>query len=177
MKPAYLRIIIICLIFSMGLSPFEIQAVQASSQSSWPIIDTLLIVGGLENPVHITNAGDGSGRLFVVEQRGRIRILENNVVQSTFLDISDRVRSPSNGGGTEEGLLSVAFPPGFGSGKPYFYVYYTLQSGDNRLSRFTVSGNPNLADPGSEMTILGVEIQITTHRIQDHFWEKCCALM
>lgn len=154
MKPKQLWIILFCLILSVGFSPFENKDVQAGNQSSWPIIDTNLIVGGLEDPVHITNAGDGSGRLFVVEQRGRIRIIVNNAVQSTFLDISDRVRSPATVGGTEEGLLSVAFPPGFGIGKPYFYVYYTLLNGDNRVSRFTVSGNPNLADPASERTIL-----------------------
>lgn len=125
-------------------------AVRASGQASWPDIGLTPVAEGLDNPVHITNAGDGSGRLFVVEQQGRIRIIKNNTLQGTFLDISDRVRSV----GSEEGLLSVAFQPGFGTSQPYFYVYYTRQSGNNRVSRFTVSGNPNQADPASETTVL-----------------------
>lgn len=126
--------------------------IQARSQTSWPVIELLLITGKLDNPVHLTHAGDGSGRIFVVEQRGTIRVIENNALKGTFLDIGDRVRSI----GTEEGLLSVAFPPGFGSNQPYFYVYYTRQNGDNRVSRFSVSGNPNQADPASEVPILNL---------------------
>ncbi len=144
----------VCLILSAGNPLFILQIAQAENQSSWPVIDTVLVVDGLETPVQITNAGDSSGRLFVVEQRGRIYILKDNLVQSTFLDITDRVRSPFNEGGTEEGLLSIAFPPGFGAANPYFYVYYTLKNGDNRVSRFNLSLNPNLADAGSERTIL-----------------------
>ena len=56
--------------------------------------------------------------------------------------------------GNEEGLLSLAFPPGFGPSLPYFYVYYTQQDGNNVVSRFAVSGNPDLADPASEQKIL-----------------------
>lgn len=153
MKPRHLIILLLYPILFTGL-PFENSDAQALSQSSWPVIDTVLVVGGLESPVHLTNAADGSGRLFIVEQRGRIQIIENNAIQSLFLDISDRVRSPFSGGGSEEGLLSVAFPLDFGLVKPYFYVYYTLHNGNNRVSRFTVSGNPNLADPTSEFIIL-----------------------
>ncbi len=153
MKTRYILLPLICLILSVGF-PLNNSTVQAGSQASFATIDTAHIIGGFESPVHITNAGDGSGRLFVVEQRGRIKIIKNNALLSTFLDITDRVRSPFNLGGSEEGLLSVAFPPGFGTGKPYFYVYYTLQNGNNRVSRFTVGGNPDLADPSSERIIL-----------------------
>jgi glucose/arabinose dehydrogenase len=153
-KLKLLLIFILGLMLSAGNYSFNSQNARVDNQSSWPNISTTLIASGPELPVHITNAGDSSGRLFVVEQRGLIRILQNNVVQSTFLDISDRVRSPFNGGGTEEGLLSVAFPPGFGSAKPYFYVYYTRKNGDNRVSRFYLGANPNLADADSEQPIL-----------------------
>jgi glucose/arabinose dehydrogenase len=108
-------------------------------------------------PIYLTHAGDGSGRLFVVEQAGRIRTVLNGAVQSTFLDITDRVRSPINGGGQEEGLLSVAFPPGFGSTKDYFYVYYTftfdVNEGYNRVSRFYINNN-GAADPNSEEQVI-----------------------
>jgi glucose/arabinose dehydrogenase len=106
----------------------------------------------------MTHAGDGTGRLFVVEQRGRIRIVEaGNVVQKPFLDITGQVRSQYTGGGGEEGLLSVAFPPGFGNGKDYFYVYYTRADGDNQVSRFSISADPDIADAGSEEPILLLE--------------------
>jgi glucose/arabinose dehydrogenase len=153
-KPKFLIIILICFILTAGNSAFKSLEVQAEGQVSWPQIGANLVVGGFELPVHITHAGDGSDRLFVVEQRGRIRIVLNNTIQTTFLDISDRVRSPLSGGGTEEGLLSVAFPPGFGSTKSHFYVYYTRKNGDNRVSRFYLSSNPNLADADSEQVIL-----------------------
>lgn len=121
-----------------------------SAEQAWPVIETVLIAGSLENPVHITHAGDGSQRLFIVEQPGRIKIIHNGSVQGTFLDITGRVGSLGN----EEGLLSLAFPPGYGPSLPYFYVYYTQHNGDNVVSRFTTSANPDLADPGTEVKIL-----------------------
>lgn len=134
------------------------QTAMARSEISWPSISLTKIVDGLDHPVHITHAGDASGRLFIVEQAGTIRILKNDVLLGNpFLDISDRVRSPASGGGGEEGLLSVGFPPGYGGGKNYFYVYYTRMDGNNQLSRFYLSSDPNVADPGNEDLILTFE--------------------
>jgi glucose/arabinose dehydrogenase len=128
----------------------------AGPAATWPTVQLTPVVTGLSRPIHITHAGDGSGRLFVVEQRGIIKIIQNNQVTGTFLSITDRVRSPDSNpaGGSEEGLLSLAFPPGYGTSKDYFYVYYTNTSGNNRLSRFHLGGNPNSADPTSEELIL-----------------------
>jgi len=119
-----------------------------------PEVALALVTGGLETPVHLTHTGDGSGRVFVVEQRGRIKIIENGTLKGIFLDITDRVRSPFSGGGGEEGLLSVAFPPGYGSSADHFYVYYTRENGDNRVSRFSLGPSPDSADPNSEETVL-----------------------
>ena len=121
---------------------------------AWPTVQLVQAASGLSLPVYITNAGDGSGRLFVVEQPGRIKILKSGVISGVFLDISSRVLSPVNGGGGEQGLLSVAFPPGYGIRLHHFYVYYTTQTGDNRLSRFSVSANPDQADPNSEEILI-----------------------
>jgi glucose/arabinose dehydrogenase len=121
----------------------------AQPDQDWPQIDVALAAGGLDDPVHITHAGDGSGRLFVVEQGGRIQIIENSAVVGTFLDITERVLSAG-----EQGLLSVAFPPGYGAEKDYFYVYYTNLEGNNRVSRFYLGANPDVADPDSEELIL-----------------------
>jgi len=146
MKISILLILIAVLLISTGYqTPPEGQEAAA-----WPVLDTLLVVGNMDSPVHLTHAGDGSGRLFVVEQPGMIKILLNGSIQSTFLDISDRVRSIGN----EEGLLSLAFPAGHGPSPPHFYVYYTQQDGNNVVSRFSFSGKPDLADPASEEKIL-----------------------
>ena len=116
----------------------------------WPQIQVTLLTGGLSVPVDLTHAGDGSGRLFIVQQSGQIRIYKNNSLLATpFLDISGRV----NYDGGEQGLLSLAFPPGFAS-KRYFFVYYTRPDGNNQVSRFYMSTNPDLADPNSEEPIL-----------------------
>jgi glucose/arabinose dehydrogenase len=108
----------------------------------------------LSRPAHITHAGDGSGRLFIVEQAGKIQIYQGGSLRSTpFLDITGRVRGPGDtNAGPEEGLLSVAFPPGYNT-KQHFYVYYTNSSGNNVVSRFNLSSE-NQADATSEELIL-----------------------
>ena len=124
--------------------------IQAGAQ--FPAISLTKQISGLSLPVHITHAGDGSGRLFIVEQPGRIRIVKNGVLLPTpFLDISitgaNRVLS-----GGEQGLLSVAFPPQFNV-KGYFYVYYTNLNGDNVAARYFLTANPDVADPNSEVIL------------------------
>jgi glucose/arabinose dehydrogenase len=115
----------------------------------WPNISVNLVTNQVNAPVYVTNAGDGSGRLFIVEQPGLIHIYQNGDLESTpFLDIRDRVLY-----GGEQGLLSMAFPPGYPS-KGYFYVYYTKKNGDNVVARFHLTADPNIADPNSEETIL-----------------------
>ncbi|MCB0502244.1 MAG: PQQ-dependent sugar dehydrogenase, partial [Bacteroidetes bacterium] len=103
---------------------------------------------GFTRPVNIANAGDE--RLFIVEQPGRIKIIDSNGVtrDTAFLDIRDRV----NDGGNEQGLLGLAFPPDY-STTGVFYVYYTggNGSGFSNISRFqTDPGNPNVALENSE---------------------------
>jgi len=133
----------------LGLRNTDKIARAALNEVSWPQVAVAPLVSGLSSPVHITNAGDGSGRLFVVERVGNVRIVKNGSLQGTpFLNIQDRVQA-----GGEEGLLSVAFPSDYAS-KGYFYVYYTNHDGDNQVSRFYVTANPDLADPASEELIL-----------------------
>ena len=127
-----------------------------SSRSEDPVGDAKLpqfsldkVAEGLALPVQVTHAGDGSGRLFVVEQEGKIRIVRNGVAEErSFLDIGSRVRCCG-----ERGLLNVAFPPGYAD-KHYFYVSYTDRAGDTVISRFTTTANPDLADPESEEVVL-----------------------
>jgi glucose/arabinose dehydrogenase len=133
----------------------------AAPNAALPTISFVPVVSGLSLPTSITHAGDGSNRIFVTEKVGRIRIIKNGVLQATpFLDISARV----NSAGSEQGLLSVAFPPNYAS-KKYFYVYYTDKNGigDTMVSRFHLTNNPDIADPNSEEIILTQTQPETNH--------------
>lgn len=110
-----------------------------------------LVASGLERPVGIASAGDGSGRLFVLEQPGRIRIVQGGqLLPEPFLDIQDRV-----GCCGERGLLGLAFHPQFPQ-NGYFYVNYTDLNGDTVIARFQAADDLTLAVPDSEFRILGV---------------------
>jgi len=120
-----------------------------AAELDWPDVELVAVVGGLVKPTHVTHAGDGSGRLFICEQPGRVRILQNGVIAPVpFLDITSRVLSDS-----ESGLLSIAFPPGFSS-KSYFYVNYSRPGRTSVLSRFFLSTNRDVANPASERVLL-----------------------
>jgi len=109
--------------------------------------------------VDIANAGDGSGRLFLVEKTGLIYIIENgNELDTPFLDLSSQVLSA----GLEQGLFSMAFAPDYKT-SGYFYVWYTAQGGTTVLSRFKVGNTPNLADPSSEKIVLAVDQPFSNH--------------
>jgi glucose/arabinose dehydrogenase len=101
-------------------------------------------------PLDIQHAGDNSGRLFIVEQAGRIYVIpgEDANEKEIFLDIVHLV----NDNGNEQGLLGLAFHPEFEQ-NGYFFVNYTDSNG-TVISRFSVNSNPNQADPASEVEIL-----------------------
>ncbi len=128
----------------------QVQSAGSFPSLEWPAIAILPYASGFQSPVQVTNAGDGSDRQFVVEQPGRIKILVNQqALPIPFLDITDRVLY-----GGEQGLLSVAFPPGFAS-LGHCYVYYTNKNGDNQVSRFRLMpGDANQLDPDSEELVL-----------------------
>ncbi|HSA82186.1 MAG TPA: PQQ-dependent sugar dehydrogenase, partial [Geminicoccaceae bacterium] len=91
----------------------------AAAAGAQTTIDLDLVVGGLEQPVFVGHAGDGSGRLFVVEQPGRIRILADGaLLERPFLDLASRVIS-----GGEQGLLGLAFHPNFATNRRFFVNY------------------------------------------------------
>ncbi|MCA1899381.1 MAG: PQQ-dependent sugar dehydrogenase [Chloroflexi bacterium] len=115
------------------------------------------IVSGLYRPVDIQPANDGSGRLFILEKNGRIRVYKNGqLLEAPFLDLSDRV----NEGGNEMGLLGLAFHPDYEK-NGYFYVNYTGAGGHTRISRFQSDGDS--ADKTSETVLLLVEQPYQNH--------------
>ncbi|HJS17188.1 MAG TPA: PQQ-dependent sugar dehydrogenase [Anaerolineales bacterium] len=108
------------------------------------------VVSDLLRPVDLQ--ADDSGRLFVIEKVGRIRIIQDEQLQiEPFLDITDRVGSRSN----EQGLLGLAFHPQY-SENGWFFVNYTDTNGDTVIARYRVSSDANRADPNSEMELLGI---------------------
>ena len=116
-----------------------------------PQLRVVQILDQLVLPVQVTHAGDGSGRIFVVEQQGRITIARNGVANQTlFLDITDRVNCCE-----ERGLFNIAFPPTFLSGNS-FYLSYSNSDDDTVISRFTTTDDPDVADPASEEILLTV---------------------
>ncbi|MGV8964619.1 MAG: PQQ-dependent sugar dehydrogenase [Candidatus Saccharimonadaceae bacterium] len=113
---------------------------------------------GISNPVCIANAGDS--RLFVVDQRGYIRIIDSdgNVSPQPFLDIRSQVTF-----GGEQGLLGLAFHPQYES-NGYFYVNYIGAGDSTHISRFSVNpGDPATADPASEFNLMTIYQPFTNH--------------
>ncbi|MFZ5883701.1 MAG: PQQ-dependent sugar dehydrogenase [Chloroflexota bacterium] len=118
------------------------------------------VAAGLSSPVFITHAGDASGRLFVVEQAGRIRVVKNGSLLSTpFLDIQSIVKSS----GGEQGLLGLAFHPSYETNGKFYVLYTAPRPGDSTgsiltLRQYSVStGNADTANPSSGVTLLTID--------------------
>ncbi len=131
-----------------------------ANASSFPNADGYewkVIASGLNRPVDVQPADDGSGRLFIIEKPGYIRVYENGqLLDAPFLDITDRVNDNSN----EMGLLGLTFHPDYEQ-NGYLYVNYTGSGGDTRISRFQASGN--VADPNSETVLMIIEQPYPNH--------------
>jgi glucose/arabinose dehydrogenase len=127
--------------------------------SAEPRVALAKLVDGLAQPLFVTHAGDGSGRLFLVEQGGKVKVWKDGAVLPVpFLDLTGRVST-----GTEQGLLSIAFAPDYAaSGR--FFVDYTDVLGDTQVVRYQVSAlDADLADPASARTILAVDQPYANH--------------
>jgi len=129
-----------------------------------PVIKFEELATGLTEPVDIANAGDGSGRLFIVQQGGLIRIWDGVALLPTpFLDVSGLVLT-----GGEKGLLSLAFHPDYKNNRYFFMCYTRAGDGSITVARYrTMENNPSLADTASR-----TEILIIPHRFGDHYGGK-----
>ncbi len=129
------------------------------------------VATGFTEPLYLTHAGDGSGRRFVAQHAGRIRIIDSGgtVLATDFLNLGVTVgpniglaRCTNASGGDERGLLGLAFHPNYIS-NGYFYVSYTRASdGASIIARYSVSGNPDVAST-TETIILGPIVQPQTN--------------
>jgi cysteine-rich repeat protein len=121
-------------------------------------ITSTRIASGLYAPVHLTAPPLDTRRLFIIEQRGTIRIMEDGMLlPGFFLDIQSRVSCCG-----ERGLLSLAFHPEYAN-NGRFFVNYTNNSGDTRISRFEVTANPHVADHNSEIVLLTIDQPFSNH--------------
>lgn len=117
------------------------------------------VITGLDQPLFVTTAGDGTDRLFVLEKTGRIRIFTHGQLLPTpFLDISGQVS-----GDMEQGLLGLAFDPHYMS-TGHFWINYTDTAGDTQIVRYTVSAaDPNVADPATAFPVLTLDQPAPNH--------------
>jgi len=126
----------------------------------YPALRLESIATGFDEPVGLSHAGDGSGRLFIVEQRGTIQVRKNGqIVKKLFLDIRERVTA-----GGELGLLGLAFHPNFlRNGR--FFVNYTSRTGGlhTTISEFRVSDRPDEADSRIERILLNIPQPYSNH--------------
>ena len=140
-----------------------------SLQAQIPANLSLTTLFTANSPIAIRHAGDGSNRLFIVEQGGLIKIYDgSNVLATPFIDLTSKVLS-----GGELGLLGLDFDPNF-SQNGYFYVNYTKKSpnsGDTIIERYTVSSNnSNIADFNSGIVIMRINQTASNHNGGDiHF--------
>ena len=110
------------------------------------------VAGGFEQPTFVTHAGDGTGRLFVLERAGTIRIIVSGAILLTpFLDIRSIIRSA----GQEQGLLGLAFHPRYRE-NGRFFVAYTASNGDNTLAEYRVSQDAGRAAAASGKVLLAI---------------------
>jgi glucose/arabinose dehydrogenase len=117
-----------------------------------PTLQLVQVASGLADPVQVAAPQDGSGRLFIVERVGRIRIVQNGELLATpFLDLSALVQDDA----LEQGLLGLAFHPHYAE-NGRFFVYYTdwRTNGDSFVVEYQVSEDPNRADPASGKVLL-----------------------
>lgn len=121
-------------------------------------LDLEPVAEGFEAPLGVTHAGDGSGRLFVVEQTGAIFILDDGrVLDEPFLDVGESIVA-----GGEQGLLGLAFHPDYRrNGR--FFINYTDVNGDTVVAEVQTSNDPNVAEDGSVTPLLQIDQPFANH--------------
>ncbi|MGE5251615.1 MAG: PQQ-dependent sugar dehydrogenase [Bacteroidota bacterium] len=146
-------------LLSVALSPAT--RARAAGSTIPANVRFVTIASGLSQPLFVTHAGDGSNRLFILERTGRILIYENGSLKTTpFLDIS----TLTNTGGSEQGLLGLAFAPDYKTSGRFYVVHIKAGSNTIALVRYLVSASdPDRADPASRQELLTIPKSHTNH--------------
>jgi glucose/arabinose dehydrogenase len=139
-------------VFGLALLPATLQ-MSLPALAAPPTVTIRQVASGINAPVEITNAGDGSNRLFIVEKGGAIRILKNGTVNATsFLNVSGLISTSG-----ERGLLGLAFDPNFRTNRRFFVFYTRSSDGALTLATYLAStGNPDVADTSTAQVLTTV---------------------
>src|ERR1041384_4171122 len=147
MRRALFAFLFFALIAGLCLSSNRAGAHTKTAQAAAPLVPVL---SGLSGPLYLTSAHDGSNRLFVVEQAGRIKVLQPGATTPTiFLDITAKVLSSG-----EQGLLGLAFHPQFSTNHRFFVDYIRKSDGQTVVAEYQVSAtDANVADPTEKVLL------------------------
>ncbi len=167
-RPSIISLVLLAVLLLTAM-PRRVSAASAAASVLPAQVQFTLVTSGLTAPDFITNAGDGSNRLFILEQTGIIRVFKNGSLLATpFLTLGGLV-SNFTGGSGEQGLLGLAFDPNYSS-SGIFYITYTTTTGNatfpytTTLARYRVSsGNADVADPASGEVLLSIPKKYTNH--------------
>ena len=118
------------------------------------------VADGLDDPIGLTSAGDGSGRLFVNERSGVVRVIarDGRLQDRAFVDLSDRIDA-----GGERGLLGLAFHPNFATNRRLFVHYSRAGDGATVVSELTAAADLKTADPRSERVLFTIPDPFVNH--------------
>ncbi|MCY4070420.1 MAG: PQQ-dependent sugar dehydrogenase [Chloroflexi bacterium] len=163
LRIAMSTILVLCLGICLAQEPEEAIVSRASAPSAEDVVLSE-IASGFNRPLYVTHAGDGSERLFVLEQTGKVWVIKDGVrARQPFLDISGLVTATANRLYSEQGLLGLAFHPEYAS-NGRFFVNYTDRSGTTVVARYQVSlSNPEVADAGSGQIIFQLRQPYANH--------------
>jgi glucose/arabinose dehydrogenase len=148
--------LIVLVVVGVVAAGLVVTRVRARAQSDWLQTKNLSlapIVKGLKEPTLAAWPPDGSKRVFILEREGRVRVADadGTLHPTPFLDVSDNTSLS-----TEEGLLGLAFDPGFAQ-NGYVYIDYTANDASVQIVRYTVSpGQPDQVDPSTASTVMSI---------------------
>ena len=150
-----------------------VSGVAASTATAAPPVASAVQIGDFGRPAYVTATPAHPDLLFVVEQPGRVSVLDDEVPEAEpFLDIRSLVKAkPDPGAENEQGMFSIAFPPDYAD-SGLFYVYFNNNDGDIEIDEFQVSAtDPTIADRDSRRPVIVIEHRAATNHSggQMHF--------